>query len=217
MIYCGIDPGAETGLVCVALPIGATRLQDGRLVGFTTITAGSVDGDMKPQRRARLFHRIREQLVAWRVTMVVLEEPWDAMPSWRTRTGGTNTKGGSSRGTLFGIGAHYACALCAASDLPWDVAVASYPVTSEKEKRKQTAKGWRTKPARLGWMQRHHPQIPAHAQTVNECAVLLARLKQLPADGVLPSRAELERVENDNVYMAVGVLNFHLDRERGAL
>jgi hypothetical protein len=221
-VYAGIDPGATSGLVAVAMPPGAHRLADARLVGFTTITTakarkGDDDDAGKPRRRAQLFHRIREQLVAWRASVIVIEEPWDALASFGQ---GKRGKQGHGRGTLFSLGAHYGLVLAAASDLAWDVSIATYPVTSERRKERLVKKPgggmmMRAKPERIGWMQRRNSKIPPHERVALECALLLRALKERPANGVLPSRADLSREEDDNVYMALGVLNFHLDRERG--
>lgn len=207
MIYAGIDPGAVTGLVAIALPAGVFRVVDARLVGFAHVTAGTSTTESRANVKARLFDRIRAQLDAWSVDVVVIEEPWDALPTFNTRQGGANTSGGASRGTTFQVGVSFGLALAAASDTSRDVAIASYPVTSAP------AKG--RKPERIGWMQRRNGRCPEHERTAREQALQLRGLKERPLDGLLPSRAYLEREENDNVYMALGVLSFHLDRERG--
>jgi hypothetical protein len=227
MICCGIDPGGTTGLVAIALPANTYRLVDARLVGFAHVTAGSSSTESKANVKARLFDKIRAQLRAWRAEIVVIEEPWDALPTWGTRLGskadtsalsvrqlaeGVQGKpaargGGASRGTIFHLGAAYGLALAAAVDHPWDVTVVSYPMTSAP------AKG--RKPERVGWMQRRQPRPPSHTQTALECAMNLRALKSRPLDGVLPTPAQLATEENDNVYMALGVLSFWLDRQRG--
>lgn len=229
IVYAGIDPGATTGLVAVALPPSVYQLNAARLVGFATVTAGSSSTESRANVKARLFDRIRAQLKAWTVSVAVIEEPWDALPTWNTRTGGQGSgggkslldlarggggdakkgagKGGAARGTVFQVGVSFGLALAAASDLPWDVAIASYPVTSAP------AKG--RKPERIGWMQRRQSRCPEHTKTAIEQALQLRGLKERPLGGMLPSAADLAREENDNVYMALGVLSFHLDRQRG--
>jgi hypothetical protein len=203
-IYCGIDPGATTGLVAIDMPDGSLyRIVDARLVGFAVVSAGTSTTDSRANVKARLFHRIRAQLDAWNADVVVIEEPWDALPSW-TGKKGIRQEG---RGTAFAIGAAYGLALAAASDLPWDTVIASYPVTSAAAKARR--------PERVGWMQRRQPRCPEHDRTAREQALQLRDLKTRPANGLLPTRADLEHEENDNVYMALGVLSFHLDRERG--
>lgn len=220
--YAGIDPGATTGLVAVSMPPGGTRIHDARLVGFGTVDAVAKAADAELSKaavRARLFHKIRDKLARWRVDVAVIEEPWDALPQFGQ---GKRGKSGHSRGTLFTLGAHFGLALAAASDLPWDVAIATYPVTSAREKTSMVKKRGggmmeRTKAERLGWMQRRQSTIPSHERVALECALLLRTLKERPLDGVLPTRAALATEEDDNVYMAVGVLTYHLDRERGAV
>lgn len=237
--FVGIDPGAKTGLVAISLPDGSFRLDDALLVGFTTIDAKK-DGQPweRAGRRALLMGKIRAQLAKWNARAIVIEEPWDALPSWRPRLGGqgggasaggrgpapsllaiaTGQMGtgkgaggggvGASRGTIFGLGAHFGYACAAAVDLPWETRVYTYPVTTQKPKRGRDGQ--------LGWMQRRGA-IPKHDDVAMQCALKLRTLKEKPANGLLPSAADLAREEDDNVYMALGVLAFHLDRERGVV
>lgn len=204
-IYAGVDPGGTTGLVAIWCDDTNVphRIVDARLIGFTHLTAGTSSTESRAVVKARLFDRIRAQLTAWRATIIVIEEPWDALPAW-TGKRGVRVEG---RGTAFAIGAAFGLALAAASDLPWETTIVSYPVTSA------AAKGRRAE--RIGWMQRRQPRCPEHERTAREQALQLRGLKERPANGVLPTRADLEHEENDNVYMALGVLSFHLDRERG--
>lgn len=229
-IYVGIDPGQFTGLVAVQLPPGSLRVVDARLIGFGVVSAAKKGDETwaRAQSRAGLFHKIRTQLETWRPDVVVIEEPWDALPSWNTRTGGqgggsartasvlelatgkagkARGSGGASRGTIFGVGVHFGLALAAASDIHTQPSIATYPVTTQKAKRGRDPQ--------LGWMQRRNGHIPKHEDTALACALRLRELKARPVDGVLPTLEALNREENDNVYMALGVLMFHLDRERG--
>lgn len=206
-IYAGVDPGAHTGLVCVAMPDGGTRIHDARYIGSACVEAGTSTKDHKANVRARLFHKVRDQLGRWRVDVAVFEEPWDALPVFGAAKKGLKGRG-ASRGTLFSLGASFGLALAAAADLPWPVAIITHPVTTESNPRKKP---------RLGWMQRRNGRCPPHEQTANESAHVFRELRQRPHNGVLPTAAELAAEIDDNILMALGVLNFELDRRRGAV
>jgi len=206
----GIDPGGEAGLVAVLVP-PSLDVARGRFIGCASINTGTSVHESKPQIRARMFHRIRDLLLAWQPSVVVLEEPWDAMPAWGA---GRRTKG-ASRGTIFSLGSHFGLALAAASDLGAYVRIASYPVTSARAKERETVRGTRTTPERIGWMQRRNPKPPSRDRVLSHYRAMLREIKAFPVNGVLPSTDELDRVEAEDVYMSLGVLDFHFDRERG--
>jgi hypothetical protein len=210
----GIDPGTVTGMIAVLVPESTKRIGDARLIGAKSVThGGSTEGiGVTPQARSLLFFTVRETLLRWKPDLVVIEEPWDAQPMWGRDSGRTK---GASRGTIFTLGSHFGLVLAAAASLPSAPRIASYPVTSHPPKR--------GRPGVLGWMQRRASRPPKGDVTRDECARLLRGLCARPATGAIADEdkisAYVERVREHehDVLMALGVLTFHLDRERGAV
>ena len=67
----------------------------------------------------------------------------------------------------------------------------------------------------IGWMQGNGASPMSHEQIAREMGYLLRTLRERPHSGILPKRSSIFATPDDNVLMALGVLNFHLQRERG--
>jgi hypothetical protein len=215
----GIDPGSITGMIALAVPIDGPHPLDfnhARLIGTAKIDVGDVRG---AAARAGLFSRVRSQLAAWRPSLVVLEEPFDALPTW----GKGKRTGGAARGTIFALGAHFGLCVAAAHDVGTIVHdldrphIAAYAVTSAREKTTHTTRGDRHKAERIGWMQRRESRIPSREHVLAVHRQIFRELQHRPHNGVLPTAAALRAVLDENITMALGVLLFHFDRERGAV
>lgn len=133
MIAVGIDPGRETGLVCVALGARGS-LAGARWIGEAVLRPSTSRTLSAAEQRRTLCVRVVEQLEAWAPSLVVLEEPSDAAGYWDAQG-----QRGSGRGTLFGLGAHFGLALAATYMIDPLPRVVSYPCGSRN--------------GRLGWMQ----------------------------------------------------------------
>lgn len=210
----GIDPGGTTGLICLDVPddYDYTRA---RLVGIATAAPTTAHALTAPTQQASLFHRVRTHLQAFGPRLVVLEKPEDALPQgWHGRG---QKRGGlrASRESTFGLGTHYGLALAAASDLAHDCRVVAYPVTSRQPKpitRKGVVVGQRV--FSLGWMQRREARPPKREHLLVGLHALYTILQTRPADGILRAKSP---TPSDHVLMALGVLCFHCDRERGTV
>jgi hypothetical protein len=212
-IWCGIDPGATAGLVALAVPNvgpGAYDIDRARFVGSASVTATSSKAYTNAGARGTLLLRVRAKLLEWRVTDVVLEEPSEVPRMQWTAADGQKVTG-QATGTVFLQGAHFGLCLGACVSLPWPVRVWAYPPgTPKRQQRKERDTG---DPV-LGWMQ-GRGRMPARELTLARCGDLLRQVKARPADGRIPTAAELTREHSEHERMAAGVLNYHLARERG--
>jgi hypothetical protein len=208
-----VDPGGTTGLICLDVP-DDFAIERARLVGWATCTPTKSQDLTPPIQQASLFHRVRTNMLKWHPRLITLEKPEDALPQgW---AGKGQKRGGprASRETTFGLGTHYGLALAACSDLPYDVRVCSYPVTTRQPKpitRKGKVVGQRT--FQLGWFQRREARPPKREHVLAQLAERFDEIANRPADGVLRSGKIL--APPAHVLMALGVLWFHCDRERG--
>lgn len=210
--WCGIDPGATSGLVALSVPnVGpaAYDIDRARFIGSASITATSSKAYTNAGARGTLLTRVRDRLAFWSITDIVLEEPSEVTRSWVGADG--QKVHGQATGTVFLQGAHYGLCLGAAVTLPWSVRVWSYPPSTPKRQQKKER---HTGDVVLGWMQ-GRGRMPARKLTLDRGAQLLRMVKQRPLSGQLPTRAELDEEHSDHERMAIGVLNFHLARERG--
>jgi hypothetical protein len=192
----GVDPGATTGLV--ALAVDSTRPHDverARWIGSTSIDAGSSTKLTRAAVHARLFDRARNQFLQWGVVSVALEEPLDAMPKWSGR--------GERRETMFGLGRYYGLVLAAAQACR--ASVASYPVTTDPSK------------GRVGWMPTHPggankrlTMTAPREQTLDTLHQFSLALRARPHNGLAITNPP--RLPDDEL-MALGVLLYHLTRQ----
>lgn len=185
MIVAGVDPGADTGLVVLDVP--GRHLRDGRWVASTILCSTRAKGLTYAGRDANLFDRLAAFFGLWQPDLVVMEEPVDAMLTWRGHRQ-------QQRGTSFRLGAYYALALTAAHMARPSAVLASYPVTTT------------TRPPRKGWMQ-GKPRVHVLGNTA-----ALARELDAPPD-VLEMRfnaAEGGHIHaQEHVLMALGVIAHH--------
>lgn len=205
----GIDPGAHTGLVCLAVAVGTTTTLPPRWVGSRRITSGDRKGFTEAENAARLYSRIREQLIEWCASDVAIEEPWDNVP---TRL--------QQQGTAFWLGSTYGLALAAAHSI--GARIMSYPVTSAPPKEYRSEKrSTRVRPARTGWMPTVRGGKNGNLVVTQDREVTLASLdvasralRLHPANGVLTAAraSELPKLSEDE-RMALGVALFHLSRQ----
>lgn len=224
IVCAGIDPGARTGMIAIAVDRDTLDVTNGRLVGERIVDIGAfgkLDEPLHLKRRtAGLFLPIWRAMKEWNPSRVVLENPTDALPVWGQKqtgggrdtrtvlqiaTGGGKPKariGGASRGTIATLGVHLG--ICAAAVLAYDpdVTLHAYHVSSQSaKKRKRAHVGW------MAGMKRDH--------ILDEMGYLLRTLRARPHAGILPKREAIFAEPDENVLMALGVLNFHLQRERG--
>lgn len=207
--WAGIDPGTDVGLVGVAVPARgawAHHTEHARLIGYARVTASSSKSYTRAGRRGSMLLRVRERLIEWRVTDIVLEEPSTHTNSWAKSDGGRTV----ATGTLFGLGAHFGLCLGAAITMPWETRVWSYPPTTSKKARAATETDYE----RLGWMQARAPKPTQKAKTLKDMRHIFDGIFDRPADGVFRA---MDREPSEHELMALGVLNFHLMRERGAV
>lgn len=208
-VWVGIDPGGTVGLAAIVVPMTGPHAHDidrAKLIGTAQVSASTSAKYTRATARATMLVRVRKQLVQWNATHVVLEEPSTQTNSWK------NAKGeGRATGTLFFLGAHFGLCLGAAVTVPWPARVWSYPPTTSKRARNSPD----ASPETLGWMQARAPCPTRKDDTLDRMGTLLRQLRQRPANGVLPTKADLATSVTEHELMALGVLNFHLLRERG--
>lgn len=207
--WAGIDPGSDVGLVGLLVPAHgahAHSAEHARLIGYSKVTASSSRSYTRAGRRGSMLLRVRERLIEWRITDIVLEEPSTHTNSWAKSDGGRSV----ATGTLFGLGAHFGLCLGAAVTMPWETRVWSYPPTTSKKARTAAVTDYE----RLGWMQARAPKPTRQATTLENMQKLFDGLYERPADGMFRT---MERTPSEHELMALGVLNFHLMRERGAV
>jgi hypothetical protein len=203
------DPGATTGMIIVALPDGNPAgvlsrqriysLDQARLVRVEIIkTQGAANNRSASQRRAPLFEKTRQYLSAHHVDEVVIERPADII------LGGFKSakrkKSGEATGTAFGLGNHFGLIEAAALDADVD-RITCYQI--------------RTHGSEMGWMQRRASKTPAREQLLLAARARMQDLAKRPYDGILRSTSAGSDLDDENVLMALGVLEFHCDRERG--
>lgn len=212
--WAGIDPGATVGLVGLVVPntgVEANDIDRARLIGVASVSASSAKAYTNAGARGTLMLRVRERLHAWGITDVAIEENSEVTKSWKGADGQRVT--GQATGSAFWQGTHYGLCLGAACSLPWPVHVWSYPPTTPRRKQGQRVERATGEPV-LGWMQ-GRGRIAPRDLTLAGMRALLGQLKRRPANGVLPTLDELRTDPVEHVLMGLGVLNFHLQRERG--
>jgi hypothetical protein len=210
LVWCGIDPGSPTGLVALAVPNTGPdrfRIDRARFVGSASVSPSVSKSYTNAGAKGTLLARVRDRLLAWRVTNVVVEEN-----SGVRAGGGAASVGVQGAGTLFGQGVTFGLCVGAAVALPWPVKLWSYPPTTPPKSRRRTDLG---EPV-FGW-QSGRGRIPPRELTIARGRALIRAAKERPGNGVLPTAAELAREHNEHEAMAVGVLNYHLLRERGTV
>lgn len=217
--FAGIDPGAYTGLVALSVRAHAgkplTRVISAdadsvRWIGAARVHAGAQQHYTDAENEARTYYtRVRAQLLAWRVTHVALEEPWDNVP---VRL--------QEQGTAFTLGARYGLALAAAHSI--GARCMSYPVTSAPAKVFTSDKrSTRTRPARVGWMPQVRGGKRNHLLMTQDRTITLRQqddasrvLRLRPDDGMLQytNMRDMPTLSEDEL-MALGVLSFHLTHQ----
>lgn len=193
MRYIGVDPGANTGLVCVDV-VKLPRLIGNQLgiswVGNARIHPGQRAEDTHAENDGRVYSSTCVQLGSWQGStggvslpplIAVLEEPYTQTGSWK----GAATEGRQT-GTLFSLGKYYGLALAACTHMC--DRVFSHPPTNDR-------RGQRT-----GWMQ--------GSGRIQKRELTLLALRGLATQCLCPNAAALSEDE----VMAFGVLKFHLDR-----
>lgn len=208
--WAGIDPGGTVGLVCLTVPSTGSRAHDidaARLVGVATATATGAQGYTRAGARGTMLLRVRQQLIDWEVTHVALEEP-STLGEYASGQG--QGKRRQAQDTGFYLGMHCGLALGAVVTMPWPVQVWSYPPTTSRRLRGKTVTD-----EQVGWMEGRSGKIPSRDTTLERMTYLFRALQQRPHDGVLPTLSEQRKAPNDHTLMALGVLNYHLLRERG--
>lgn len=204
--WAGIDPGADVGLVSLHVPpdFDITRA---RLVGYGCVAESSSTKLARATRKALLLHRVRDRLVEWQADHIVMEQNYDVL------VGGFRGKGQERRGqsgeTAYWQGVHGGLVMGAAVTLPWTARLWGYPATSRIDKKDADGEPI------LGWMQHRAPRPTPRDVTLQAMRALFRTLQRRPADGRLPTGDELAQVQPEHVYMALGVLAYHLERERG--
>lgn len=184
MIAVGVDPGAHTGLLALELP-DPRRINLARWLASTVLRPSARADLTAPESDGELHERIYGWLRTWRPNLVVLEEPADAMISWRGHAK-------QRRGTAFRLGAYYGLAVIAACRT--GARVQAYPVQNRKAE------------SRPGWMQGRK------AAAVLPACVALGRHLRAPAETFTLTPKGEYRFEH--VFMALGVLAFHLAQFR---
>lgn len=226
IVCAGIDPGARTGMIAIAVERDTLDITQGRLVGEAIVDIGSFGKLDEPlhlkSRTLKLMKPISMQLARWNPARVVIENPTEAMPVWGqgqaagVRGGDGRTVlqvaqgvakpkariAGASRGTIATLGVHLG--ICAAAIMVTnpEIELFAYHVTAQKEKKR--------KRGHVGWMRGMN-----RARVLMEMGYLLRTLRARPHGGILPTREAICAEPDENVLMALGVLNFHLQRERG--
>jgi hypothetical protein len=192
MRYIGVDPGANTGLVCVDVEKVERRIGSAgnvRWVHSARIHPGQRQDDTHAENDARVFSRMAVELerlvgVAGALgvkCIAVLEEPYTQTGSWK----GAATEGRQT-GTLFSLGKYYGLALAACTIHCGRVY--SHPPTNDR-------RGQRT-----GWMQ--------GSGRIQKRELTLLALRGLAKQCGCTDPMGLSEDE----VMAFGVLKFHLDR-----
>ena len=220
-IIAAIDPGSVAGIVIVALseatPVERTfasnqqsllrdamySLDRARLVHAGTIAvSGKAQGRSVSERRSPLFTRTRDLLRLHRVTDVVIERPADIiLGGFKSDKRG---KGGEAQDTAFGIGNHFGLLEAAALDV--NARISCYQIRSHKVRGGEYV---------IGWMQRRETKCPPRERILLVTRAMMRELMRRPYDGVIRKGGPDSESENENVLMALGVLMFHCDRERG--
>jgi hypothetical protein len=219
MIVASIDPGATSGIVIVALPekdqtifrsVGIARqsmynLDDARLVRADVIkTLGKAQERSASARRRPLLVETRQMLDAYHVNEVVIERPADIiLGGFRSDK---RSKGGEAQDTAFGIGNHFGLLEAAALDARFVERVHCYQIRSHKVRGGEFV---------IGWMQRREKKCPPRENTLMHATARMRDLVKHPYDGILRKAGPGSVYEDENVLMALGVLAFHCDRERG--
>jgi Holliday junction resolvasome RuvABC endonuclease subunit len=209
IIVAGIDPGATSGLVALAVdPNAPNDSERWRWVGSAVISKASSTKRTRVMNTLALYHRAHELLKEWRARHVAIERPAD-MGGWVGVRGGQGQRG-QSTGTAFAIGECYGMLAVAAHTA--GCKVHDYPVTSRK------ANPSRNKPERVGWMPTVRGGRTGNLTHVMPREELLAQLhlatlplRERPHNGVLAR--DRATVLDENVRMAFGVLRFHLSRQ----
>lgn len=192
------DPGSTTGYVIVDFPTGpGLDIARARMCESGVIKATRRDDESVAERDTRFIDRLAEPLIAYRPSLVIVEEPSDAADYWGAEQGGAKDatvqqlatgkipgarKGHHmKRGTLFRLGVHYALVLAAARECK--IEVISYQVQGTKER----GRGW------MGYGTKR-------SNVLREMGYLFATLFGRTARELAPTEHEL---------MALGVLNYH--------
>lgn len=187
----GIDPGSQTGMICLDLD-DSFAIMGAQFVGASTVSPSTSVKLDEWRQQLSLGDKIALQLDSWRPQLVVLEEPSDALPTWNV--GG---KGGRSAGTgtVFGLGRAYGIALARVGLTTGVERIVSYNVTSSRKKQ------------RIGWMQGYQSRPPKREYVLRAADELL---REIAAPTPLPDSID------ENILMALGVLRWHCERERGS-
>lgn len=212
--WCGIDPGQDIGLCAVAVAGDGTHAHDverGRLIGHAVARAPRRKGHSNAAAKCEMFARVHRLLTDWGITDVVVEEPSEVPTRAWVAASGQRVRG-QSIGTVFWQGAHYGLCLAAARATASVVNVWSYPPNTPKRRAKVERD---TGELVLGWMQGHAAVATPRTTTLTAMRALLVQLKQRPEHGVLPTLDELRADVSEHERMALGVLAYHLNRERG--
>lgn len=123
----GIDPGANTGLVCVAVD-RSLEWNRARWVSSAVLRPSTSTKLTPPARDADFSARLFDRLFGWTPVHIALEEPLDATRKWTDqRTGRRAGEVGRRTEVDFRLGAYYGLAVVAAGSTParW---IESYPV-----------------------------------------------------------------------------------------
>lgn len=204
----GIDPGADSGLVALAIdehrPGAAERWYwiDGK-----KISKSSREHATKIENTLALYHKAHAFILAHKAVAVALERPADMEARKFIPGGQGQANRGQRAGTSFAIGE--ACGVLAAAASVARCRVYDYAATSRKANPSKNVS------ERRGWM----PQVQTGNFTHTERREMMlselhdrsVKLRNRPADGVL--RADRGSRLDDNILMALGVLLYHLSRQ----
>lgn len=161
MIIAGVDPGSETGLVCLDVPESG-QVVDARWITHAVVRPTVRQGLTEAERDANLFLRLAGWFGVAAPEVIVFEEPMDAAITWRGHRH-------QARGTAFRLGAFYGLAVAAAWHADSAVRLVSYPVTNRR--------------SRPGWMRgKKHDVIVGNMAAV---AKMIAPTTVRDADGNL--------------------------------
>lgn len=204
-VYVGVDPAATTGLIAVS--VDADEPQNTyrwRYVDAAVIKKTDKAGLTKMENKLALYDRARHFIDTAGARYAVLERPSDNVPrGWggkgQNKTGVQSTEVGFTIGESVGILAAAAYAL--------HCRVITYPATSSR--------GRKGKKPRVGWMPMVQTGRLVHVQkreiTLAWLAGRVRELAQHPINGMIDNTEDFARtLNNENVLMAFGVLQFHL-------
>jgi len=184
----GIDPGSNTGVVAVELP-DTGQLARGRWIDSAVLHPTDIPGVVGPARDAAFCDRIADWLRTIKPNLVVLEEPVDARSYW----GGARKKfDQAGTGSSFRSGVYYGVAVAATLWMPRPLELASYPVGNFEK--------------RLGWMgggTNRRDKAIGRSATLARHLGAPAEVFALKPDG---------SYRHDHLFMALGVLAFHLSQ-----